>query len=237
MGLIAGGKTDPGEKRPNNEDAFYLDEKRGLFIVADGMGGHRAGEVASETAIEEIKKLVRQSGTLRTPDDLQRAIDSANQAAYLKSLESPDFHGMGTTLVVAQITNGKLLLAHVGDSRAYLLGERGLERLTEDHSVIYQYIKEGRITEEEARKHPRKGGILRALGVEKFVEADTKELPYNGETLLLCTDGVTDMLRDEEIEEILKNNPDPRQACEQLVEKANQAGGWDNITVIVAKGR
>ena len=234
--LIIGAKTDIGKRRPNNEDTFYANEEKGLFIIADGMGGHQSGEVASRMAIEEIKGYLESFDSDITHEVIEKAVEEANKAIYLKSMESRTLHGMGSTVVVAVIRDGWLLLAHVGDSRAYFPTDEGMKRLTNDHSLIFKLMEEGKISEEEARVHPKRGVILRALGVEKFVDVDVRKQPYNGETLLLCTDGLTDMLRDDEIEEILLSTSNPKQACELLVERANEAGGKDNITVMVVKG-
>lgn len=233
--LIIGARTDIGKRRRNNEDAFYANKEEGLFIVADGMGGHQAGEVASRIAIEEIKSYLESFDSDITLEVIEKAVEGGNKAIYLKSIESPTLHGMGSTVVVAVIRDGWLLLAHVGDSRAYSLTHEGIKRLTNDHSLIFKLLEEGKISEDEARVHPKSGVILRALGVEKFVDVDVQKQPYNGETILLCTDGLTDMLRDDEMEEILLSTSNPQQACDILVEKANEVGGKDNITVMVVK--
>jgi serine/threonine protein phosphatase PrpC len=235
MTLRACVKTDVGKKRANNEDAFYVNEARGIFAIADGMGGHKAGEVASRLAIEEIGAHLEGLKAAAALDDLRRAIELANRTIFLASQADPSLENMGTTVVVAAIEDGRLLLAHVGDSRAYLFTDSGLARVTADHSFVYEMIREGEITEEEARAHPMRGVLLRALGMYDDVEIEARELPYRGELLLLCTDGLTDMLRDREIEKILVKLPNAREVCDFLVAKANEAGGRDNITVITVR--
>jgi protein phosphatase len=222
--------------RSNNEDFFYVDSESGLYIVADGMGGHQAGEVASHLAVETIRSSLKDRGDRWSTVDLREAIEQANTRVLQESLHDPKKHGMGTTAVVLAITqDGHVLLGHVGDSRAYAFTLQGLKQLTEDHSVVYQLVKEGKITEEEARFHPGRGALLRSLGVHQDVEVDVAESVFPFESLLLCTDGLTEMLTDDQIEEILRENPDPQQACEALVEHANLAGGRDNITVVIVR--
>ena len=229
-------KTDVGKIRSNNEDAFHIDQQKGLFVIADGMGGHVAGEVASKIAVEEIRKFVDEQARNRfTLEILREAGNHANQRIYMAAIANPSFHGMGTTVVMAMIRDTNLSIAHVGDSRAYALTNTGLKRLTNDHTVTSRLIKDGIIREEETLLHPRRGALLRALGVETTVEVDVQQINHQGETLLFCTDGLTDMLMDKEIEEILLTTPDPQEACDLLVNRANKHGGRDNISVIVVK--
>ena len=236
MKLSVGAKTDTGMLRSNNEDSLLVDSERRLYIVADGMGGHQAGEVASHLAVEVIQSSLESRSYPLTGTDLKEAIEWANARVLEESLKDPDKHGMGTTAVVLVITNDDhVLLGHVGDSRAYALTSRGLKQLTEDHSVVFQLVKEGKITEAEARFHPGRGALLRSLGVHQDVEVDIMESTLAFESLLLCTDGLTEMLTDEQIERILRDTPDPQKACETLVRHANDAGGRDNVTVIVVK--
>jgi PPM family protein phosphatase len=236
MKLKVGTKTDTGMLRSNNEDSFYVDTKRDLYIVADGMGGHQAGEVASHMAVETIQSSLKDRGDRLTIADLKESIEQANARVLQESLQDPNKYGMGTTAVVLVITHdGHVLLGHVGDSRAYALTAEGLKQLTEDHSVVFQLVKEGKITEEAARFHPGRGALLRSLGVHEKVEVDTTESAFAFESLLLCTDGLTEMLTDAQIEQILRDKPDPQQACDTLVNQANNAGGRDNITVVLVK--
>lgn len=236
MKLKVGAKTDTGMLRSNNEDSFYVDAERDLYIVADGMGGHQAGEVASQLAVETIQSSLQNRGNRWTIADLRESIEQANSRVLQESLQDPNKHGMGTTAVVLVISHdGHVVLAHVGDSRAYALTAQGLKQLTEDHSVVYQLVKEGKITEEEARFHPGRGALLRSLGVHQKAEIDISDTMLAFESLLLCTDGLTEMLTDDQIEQILRDVPDPQQACETLIQSANNAGGRDNITVILVK--
>jgi serine/threonine protein phosphatase PrpC len=236
MKLTVGVKTDTGMLRSNNEDFWFADAERGLYIVADGMGGHQAGEVASHLAVETIQSSLKNRADPLTGADLKEAIERANARVLEESLKDPNKHGMGTTAVVLVITNDDhILLGHVGDSRAYALTSHGLKQLTEDHSVVFQLVKEGKITETEARFHPGRGALLRSLGVHKDVEVDIAESQFAFQSFLLCTDGLTEMLTDDEIEQILRDKPDPQQACETLVRRANDAGGRDNVTVLLVK--
>jgi len=235
--LEVGANSDKGKLRINNEDAFCVEQDRVFFIVADGMGGHQAGEVASTLAVDEISRLLAPlaDGQI-TLKDLEMVVEEANKIVYQKSIEDPSLYGMGTTVVVSVIREGRLLLAHVGDSRAYMLTQKGLKRLTNDHSLVFQLISQGEISEEEARLHPRANTISRALGINPAVEVETKEIAYSGELLILCTDGLTDMLKDEEIEKVLMEQADDLQeACDILVKEANEAGGRDNITIIAVR--
>lgn len=237
MELDAGVKTDRGRRRPNNEDAFFADSRNGIFVIADGMGGHQAGEVASRIAVETIRGHLLGNKDSLDLGTLREAVERANRNILDRSRDNAALDHMGTTVVVATVRNRRLLLAHVGDSRAYRLTDNGLQQLTDDHSLVFQWLKAGRISEEEARHHPQRAGLLRALGMEPKVEIDLREEAYGGEWLLLCTDGLTDMLRDGEIENVLNAGGDPQQLCELLVARANEAGGRDNITVMLVRGR
>ncbi len=234
MRLVAAARTDRGQKRPNNEDTYLSDSRSGLFIVADGMGGHKAGEVASALAVQVIRDVLQ---GLPEPDlrGLKTAVESANRVIYRQAQANTQWNHMGTTVVAALIRRNRLMLAHVGDSRAYRFSSGRLERLTDDHSLVFQWVKAGRLTEEEARVHPQRAGLLEAVGILPEVEVDLREEPYGGERILLCSDGLTDMLTDQEIEEILRSEPDADTACDRLIRSANEAGGSDNITVIVVQ--
>jgi protein phosphatase len=237
--LEVGYKTDRGKVRKNNEDAFHVDERKGLFIVADGMGGHEAGEVASRMAVERIKEYFDSSSFFEDEEgiilQIKEIVKKANSEVYKYANWYETLKGMGTTLVLALIRGERLYIAHVGDSRAYLLRDGKLSRLTEDHSLVVRMVKEGEVTEEEARDYPYRHVIDRALGVKSEVEIDVDSFPYKGEPLLLCTDGLTDMLEDVEIEEMLKNSSNPQETCEKMIEKANEKGGRDNITVVLVR--
>jgi protein phosphatase len=236
MALRVGVRSDVGRVRAKNEDASWTDPEGGLFIVADGLGGQQAGEVASRVAVEEIRRFLEAWSTAPVSARLlAEAVGFANETICSLSEDDPTLRDMGTTVVVSLIREGRLLLAHVGDSRAYLLDEAGLVRLTEDHSTVARWVREGQLTEEQARIHPHRGLVERCLGLQPFVQVDIRELPFKEGRLLLCTDGLTEMLRDDEIQEVLMAHEDPQAACDVLVAAANERGGLDNITVIVVQ--
>jgi serine/threonine protein phosphatase PrpC len=222
--LQFGSRTDTGWERFKNEDAHYADPQKGVFIVADGLGGHRAGEVASRTAIEEIMADLQDSSEPQgRPQELRAAIERANRTIYERSLTDRSLSGMGTTVVVARVAGRELWIAHVGDSRAYRLTEEGhLMPLTQDHVL--------------SLAPSARGPLARAVGVEPDVQVDLDVRDYGGETVLLCTDGLTDMVTDAEIEDILKKAQVPQEACAHLVDLANDRGGKDNVTVVIFKG-
>ena len=188
--------------------------------------------MASGLAVDAISTFLLNA----TPDALEKAVENANRIIYERSRHSPELYRMGTTIVAAVIAGTKLFLAHVGDSRAYLLEADRLQRLTEDHSLIYQMIKSQQISEAEASIDPRRGILLRALGTEEHIEVELHEYEYRGEPLLLCSDGLTDMLTDSEIEAVLRAGGTPQETCEQLKQRANEMGGADNISAILVKG-
>src|SRR5690349_21037663 len=229
MRLSSGARTDVGRGRPENEDSVLVDDARGLWAVADGMGGHRAGEVASATAIETLQDAYR-AGT-----PLNQAVEAANAAVFSKAADDAALRGMGTTLTAVALENGRTaLLGHVGDSRAYLLRDGAVTQVTDDHSLVEQLVREGRLSPEEAQRHPQRAIITRALGVDAHVEVDTYRVDLNpGDRLLICSDGLTNMLSDDTIAATLRRHPDPQQAADTLVDMANQAGGDDNITVVI----
>jgi serine/threonine protein phosphatase PrpC len=225
----AAGLTDPGITRPSNEDALLIEPP--LYAVADGMGGHRAGEIASRVAVGE---LLAASPRRIDTKALARAVRAANRAVIDSAEKSRTRTGMGTTLTAAMVDGLHISLAHVGDSRAYLLHEGRLEQLTEDHSMVADLVRHGSITEQDARFHPQRSVITRALGSDANMVADTYEADASpGDRLLLCTDGLTAMLEDGYIAEILLTERDPEAAVAKLVEAANRAGGYDNITVVL----
>lgn len=234
MAIAVGARFHVGRRRAKNEDAYYVDAERRLYIVADGLGGHRSGEVASQLAINEIRRFARAHHRYPASSELLRqAVERANRVVYDCSFAHPSFRGMGTTVVTAMIEDGSLVLAHVGDSRAYLMNEQGLRRLTDDHTAISTLIKRGLISESEAQAHPRRGALHRAVGIDRILKVDTQEVSFRRGIVLLCTDGLTDMLRDGEIEMILDSSSSPQEACDRLVELANERGGKDNVTVVV----
>jgi serine/threonine protein phosphatase PrpC len=228
MRFSAGSRTDVGRGRPENEDSLLDDREDGLYAVADGMGGHRAGEVASAIAIETLKTAYHGG------QPLEAAVKSANAAVFAKAADDVSLRGMGTTLTAVALRDGTALLGHVGDSRAYLMRDGGVTQVTDDHSLVEQLVREGRLSPEEAQNHPQRAIITRALGIDAEVEVDTYRVDLRpGDRLLICSDGLTGMLSDETIAATLRRHADPQQAADILVDMANQAGGDDNITVVV----
>ena len=229
MRLGAGFATDQGQLRDNNEDAFLVDDERALFAVADGMGGHRAGEVASRTAIESLR------ASMASGIPVNVAIQRANTAVIDRAAGDNELEGMGTTMTAVVPAGGRqLLIGHVGDSRAYLVHEGNLRRVTEDHSLVEELVREGRLTPEQAESHPQRAIITRALGIDTEVDVDVYTLDVDpGDRLIVCSDGLNTMVRDRDVERIARGESDPQHAAEALVAAANAAGGEDNITVIV----
>jgi PPM family protein phosphatase len=233
-------KSDVGRVRTNNEDRLLIDEPLGLLIVADGMGGHAGGEVASAIAITAIaayvkNHLVRPAPANQTAALLQAAIRTADEAIWTHAHTHRKLRGMGTTVVLALCQGEQVHIAHVGDSRAYLLHHGELRQLTEDHSVVAQLIKAGRLTPRRARTHPLRHQITRSLGSREAM-ADLLCITWQGgDYLLLCSDGLTNMVEDRHIEAlILQGDTDVQAACAALVARANARGGKDNISVILA---
>lgn len=231
MRLVAGAATDVGRVRQGkpNEDAVLVDDRLHLFAVADGMGGHRAGEVASATALEALRAAIASGRPV--PD----AIASANSAVFSKAFDDPELRGMGTTITVAVAGDGQaIVVGHVGDSRAYHLHDGELVQITEDHSLVEELVREGRLTPEQASVHPQRSIITRALGVDEQVQVDVYDVDLAaGDRVLLCSDGLTSMVRPNDIARILRREDDPTRAAEALVDAANAAGGEDNVTAVV----
>ncbi|HEX4777975.1 MAG TPA: Stp1/IreP family PP2C-type Ser/Thr phosphatase [Acidimicrobiia bacterium] len=233
MRLLAGSATDVGRVRQGkpNEDAVLVDDRLHLFAVADGMGGHRAGEVASATALEALR------AAIAAGRPVPEAIASANSAVFSKAFDDPELRGMGTTITVAVAGTGEgqaLVVGHVGDSRAYHLHDGELVQITEDHSLVEELVREGRLTPEQASVHPQRSIITRALGVDEQVLVDTYDVDLApGDRILLCSDGLTSMVRPNDIARILRREDDPTRAAEALVDAANAAGGEDNVTAVV----
>jgi len=228
--LVAAGVTDVGRVRDGNEDDFLEQADRlGLVAVADGMGGHRAGEVASATALEALRAAVAAGQPLR------KAIEGANDAVLEKSESDHELHGMGTTLTAGMLgTDGSLTVGHVGDSRAYLIRDGELSQITEDHSLVEEMVKGGELTPEQAEVHPQRSIITRALGIDPVVDVDLYPIQLRaGDRVLLCSDGLTTMVRPEEIATILGRELDPKRAAQLLVDAANAAGGEDNVTALI----
>jgi serine/threonine protein phosphatase PrpC len=223
--------TDPGRKRMRNEDVYVCEPP--LFAVADGMGGAQAGEVASRLAAGALEEAARGH---RGADTLLAAVREANERVYRRSLEDPDAAGMGTTVTVALVDEeaGTVALGHVGDSRAYLVRNGQLQQLTADHSLVAELVRSGRLTQEEADIHPQRSVITRVLGTEADVDVDTLTVQAEpGDLYLICSDGLSAMLRDGEILAVVEAaGGQPRRVAEALVAGANRAGGEDNITVV-----
>jgi protein phosphatase len=227
--LEVGEATDTGKVRDHNEDGYLIDRELELIAVADGMGGHRGGEVASATALEALHAAFSENGGLRD------AVLAANEAVLDRADESPELRGMGTTLTAGVLgDDDTLLVGHVGDSRAYLLQEGALSRITTDHSLVEELIAAGELTEQEAERDPRRSMITRALGLEAGVEVDLYPVPLApGDRVMICSDGLTTMIGEDAILDVLASEPDPTSAAQRLVDAANAAGGVDNITVVV----
>ncbi len=220
--------TDVGLVRQDNEDAYLV--KPPVYAVADGMGGHLAGEVASALSIETLEAMVN----LRGPDALADGVREANAAIYERQIRDRALAGMGTTITSAVVRDDALHLAHVGDSRAYLLRDGELRRLTQDHTWVDEMIRGGEMTETEARAHPQRSMLTRALGIDREVAVDETQMPLlDGDRILLCSDGLTSLLDDGVIADLLRAREDPKTTADALVRAANNAGGVDNTTVVL----
>ncbi|HUA49816.1 MAG TPA: Stp1/IreP family PP2C-type Ser/Thr phosphatase [Solirubrobacteraceae bacterium] len=223
-------KTDTGRQRRDNEDSAYA--RAPVFVVADGMGGAQAGEVASRLAIEAFERGLPDDGS---PEERLRAlVVQANHQIYERSRADRQRAGMGTTLTAAYVDDAHVAIAHVGDSRAYLFRDGTLQRLTQDHSLVDELVRRGKLTEEQAAEHPQRSIITRALGPEPDVEVDTWTYPARaGDVILLCSDGLTSMISEEQVREILASHDNLDEAADELISEANEAGGRDNITVVL----
>ncbi|MDQ4132676.1 MAG: Stp1/IreP family PP2C-type Ser/Thr phosphatase [Actinomycetota bacterium] len=230
--LQGGGATDVGRVRQVNEDRFLVADV--LFAVADGVGGHQAGEVASQTSIETLQEEFRHPTTA----GLVAAVEAANDAVWRLAQSNAEKRGMGTTMTAMALVDDEgeeqLAVANVGDSRAYLFQQGELIQITDDHSLVGELVRDGRLTPEEAQVHPQRSIITRALGMDPAIEVDSWQLvPYRGDRVVLCTDGLTNELSDERIASTLRQISDPQEAARDLVRQARAAGGNDNITVVV----
>ncbi len=251
MTIISSGKSDTGRTRKNNEDSYLIDEVRGLFAVADGIGGHEGGEVASRMAIEGLSRIIRER--LTAADDtpahgislkgdavssaLDRAFSLANNAIRQAAAGDPSLFRMGTTMTALLLRGTTAYLAHVGDSRAYLLRSGVLSQVSRDHTVVAEQMRAGILTAEQARMTPYRHVITRALGIDAELAVDHEMIEVRpDDTFLLCTDGLTEMVEDADIRRILSSEP-PHEATELLVREANARGGVDNITVVVVQIR
>ncbi len=248
MGVAVGAKTDVGLRREHNEDSLCADHELDLYVVCDGMGGRNAGEVASRLAVEVIQKHIRearQNANLpligaydrqfsQQTNRLASAIRLANEAIHNAAKSQTEQEGMGTTVVSAVLNGQVLSVAHVGDSRMYLIRGETIQPLTADHSFVAEQVRRGILTEEEAERSPQKNIITRALGIDETVEVELDEVPLmQGDGLLLCSDGLTRGVKPAEILDTIRREKEPQAAAERLVEQANAAGGEDNTTVIL----
>lgn len=235
-------RTDTGKIRTLNEDSgglFYNNDNL-LAIVADGMGGHQAGEIASSMAVsylkEQWKKVEIELNPAKTEEWLVENVQNANKKLLEFAKTNPDCHGMGTTVVSVICTPNYVTLAHIGDSRIYLLNEDGFSLLTEDHSLVNELVKNGQISKEEAEHHPRKHVLLRALGTEEQVEIDIRSISWEpNDVVLLCSDGLTNKVDEKVIQKTISSDSPIHSKAEELISLANQAGGDDNITLILIK--
>lgn len=228
MRLVAAAATDVGRVREGNEDSVLHDERLGIFAVADGMGGHQAGEVASATAVEALRAAIAGGSSITD------AVTQANTAVVDKARADTAMLGMGTTMTAAIEVVGGIRIGHVGDSRAYVLRDGILARVTDDHSLVEELVREGRITLEQAAVHPQRNVVTRALGIDTEVDVDDVAVELTGgDRVLLCSDGLSGMLRDADISAILRREPDIEAVARALIDAANEAGGEDNITVLV----
>ena len=230
--------TDKGLERQENQDCYYTSELPvgnlpNLFIVADGMGGHAGGKLASETAMKCFVKSVQKS-TLEDPDEiLTNAVKKANDDV-IKKAKKVELEGMGTTLVAATIIDGELHVANVGDSRLYLITAAEVKQITKDHSLVEEMVRMGELEPSKARTHEKKNVITRAIGVADEVKADIFKVKLKEEqTILLCTDGLTNMVTDDSIRKVIVSQRDVIEKAETLIIEANKNGGKDNITVVV----
>jgi serine/threonine protein phosphatase PrpC len=244
--LLVEGRTDKGLVRPNNEDNFYLNESTGLLVVADGMGGHASGEVASKMAVDVIRDYFKNVQEGQAPivgqyredcseitNQIGSAIRLANMAIYEAAKSDPKLKGMGTTIAAVLHNGNRLSIAHVGDSRIYLVRAGDIEQLTDDHSFVSEQVKRELITKEEAQKSDMKNILTRAVGIAPDVEIDFDELTLaDRDILILCSDGLSSMVSDDDILSAATSVNNPVEACEKLIDMANKNGGRDNITVI-----
>lgn len=244
--MVAVGKTDRGKKRKLNEDDFFVSMKEcgplsNIYVVADGMGGHKAGSHASTSAIKELRQFLEEHAkvTLDSGEDitqfLKRAITHVNYQLFNDSNSCPEHEGMGTTLTVATMTKHMLYVAHVGDSRLYTIGDQGMNQITKDHSLVEEMMDKGFISKLEAKKHPKRHVITRAIGTYEKVQVDTYSEKLEGvEYIVICSDGLTNMLSNDEIHKVIVQEQGLEEKVDELIRFANKRGGIDNITVILA---
>ena len=234
-------KSDIGKAREINQDSYFISDSKDeikLYILADGMGGYNGGEVASSLAIESTRKYIVNNfkDIVKEKNEILKLINSAieyaNMVVYEKSQENIELRDMGTTLDVCLIYNSNIFIGHVGDSRVYRIRKNIIRKITNDHSYVEKLVREGTISKEEAYNHPKKNMLMKAIGCSSLVEPDVMYKAFlKDDIILMCSDGLTNMLKDEEIYSILLNNPD--NPVNVLIKKANEMGGYDNITAII----
>ncbi len=250
MQIVSGGVTNVGRVRTNNEDNFQIVEPLNLFVLSDGMGGEAHGEIASALAVEAVVKHCQEtevdpamtifgdmpSSWSEKTKRLSSAVHLANKSIFDSAQAHPEQRGMGATLTAAWIDGERLSIAHVGDSRAYLLRSGTLQQLTSDHSLVAEQVRRGILTPAEAERSEMQSVLLRALGAHAEIEVDSEEHGiFGSDVLLLCSDGLTRMVTEPEIAGTLQSEPDPTKASERLVELANEQGGADNVTAVVVR--
>lgn len=234
--------TDPGKVRDHNEDSVIIVKNHNnemLLAVADGMGGHRGGEIASSIVISNIGKEFKELGKLGNKEDailwIKNVVSEANVQIYKYTEENPESQGMGTTIVLAVLTNDYLLFGNIGDSSGYVYKDGAIHKITNDHTLVNLLLKSGEITEEEAKDHPRKNVLMKALGATTTVEMDIFDVETDVEGIFLCSDGLTNMLEDDQIAKVLNEDTTPEEKVNKLIVKANNRGGTDNISVAFLK--
>ena len=230
--------TDPGQVRDHNEDSVTIVKNNSgeiLMAVADGMGGHKGGEIASSIAITHIGKRFIDTSSVGNKEDainfLKEIVSEANMLLYRYTEENPESLGMGTTIIMALLTDEFLLFGNIGDSSGFVIKNKKLYKITNDHTLVNLLVKSGEITEEEAKDHPRKNVLMRALGANISVEMDVFDVERDVNAILLCSDGLTNMLDDTQIENVLNSDIDIDAKVQKLINKANNRGGTDNISV------
>ena len=238
MRLGAAGSTDVGLCRPANEDSFAMAHEVGLYLVADGMGGHKAGQLASRLASEGTVCAIQalESQPVGPLEKLRHAVTCANREIHEQAERNAELRGMGTTLVAVLVEQGRVALAHVGDSRAYRIRRGRIRLLTDDHSIVGELLRRQQISEDAAREHPHRHVLTKALGVAPSVQPDLAELtPLPGDTFLLCSDGLTTHLQDREILDVVEQDRELQKTCDALIAAANHRGGIDNITILMLR--
>ncbi|ATB46494.1 Stp1/IreP family PP2C-type Ser/Thr phosphatase [Corallococcus macrosporus] len=250
MRIEVAGSTHVGMKRNHNEDNFLMLPEEFLFCVADGMGGHSSGEIASRIAVDELGEFYKLTSKdqdctwpfkmdkTRNYDEnrLATGIKLANARIFEKASSESKYKGMGTTIVTAHFTQSAVYVGHVGDSRVYYFRGGALKQVTEDHSLLNDYLKAKKLTPEEVENFPHKNVIVRALGMKENVQVDVSRVePQEDDVFLLCSDGLSGMVTDAQMQEILQRTPELEKACSQLIDMANAAGGNDNVTCVLAR--